>query len=279
MEWRTSSWIATITVFFISCSNSIKPAHSILSSCQSRSVDSHSENKIRINKTKYQNNYFHKNISKKKIRRGSGFNKKSSFQKYVILGNNIASFTGKKNSFVANIESLNASVVMLQETKLYRKGQVRIENYDVYENVRNSGEGGGLLTLVHENLNSVQIPLSSNSKASENILVIEADLGKERVRFINAYGPQETASKEVKIDFFSLLDQEIHLAIDCGQLVCVELDGNGKFGGDIIRGDPHEMTQNGKILYDILTRNNLILVNSTSKSSGLITRQKMVGMI
>ena len=122
---------------------------------------------MKSNKIKHKKNYFHKYVSKKKIRRGLGSSKKPSFHKYIILGNNIASFTGKKNSFMANIELLKPSVVMLQETKIYRKGQVRIENYDVYENLRNSGEGGGLLTLVHENLNSVQIPLSSNSKASE----------------------------------------------------------------------------------------------------------------
>ena len=138
-------------------------------------------------------------------------------------------------------------------------------------------KGGGLVTLVHVNLNSVQIPLSSETKASENILVTEADLGKQRIRFINAYGPQETASKEAKIDFFSLLDQEIQLAIDSGKYICVELDANAKFGGDIIKGDHHEMTNNGKILLDILTRKNLVLVNSTSKCRGLITRQKLVG--
>ena len=96
---------------------------------------------------------------------------------------------------------LNAGVTMLQETKLYKKGSMKFSNMNVFEKIRGLNEGGGLMTLVHENFKPVQIPMTSSSKMSQNILVVEGTIGKLKVRFLNAYGVQETASSEEKFDF------------------------------------------------------------------------------
>ena len=80
-----------------------------------------------------------------------------------------------------------------------------------------------------------------------------------------------------KVVFYSGLDGEIQAAIDSEHYICVQLDGNGKFGSSIIKGDPHQMSNNGKLLLDLITRKNLILVNSTEKCEGTITRSKVVG--
>ena len=46
---------------------------------------------------------------------------------------------------------------------------------------------------------------------------------------------------------------------------CIQFDENSKFGSAIIPGDPHEMSYNGKILFDILSCQNMIIVNATEK--------------
>ena len=54
----------------------------------------------------------------------------------------------------------------------------------------------------------------------------------------------------------------------------MQFDANSKLGNTIIPGAPHEISSNGKILFDMLKRQDLIVVNSTEKCSGVITRIK-----
>ena len=146
------------------------------------------------NKSKYNINNVDRNVHKyattktvstKKVRRGNGLKskgKKGNTQNTLIIGNNIAAFSGKKESVDLVIDDMKPSAVMLQETKLYHKGQVKVEGYDSFESLRNPNEGGGLLTLVHQKLNPVLIPIESDSKVADNVLVTEADLGLGRIR-------------------------------------------------------------------------------------------------
>ena len=87
----------------------------------------------------------------------------------------------------------------MQETKVIRKGLLRIQDYEIFENVRSKNKGGSLSTAVHSNLQPVLI--SEDDEAE--ILVIQAKLGNYNSRFINAYGPQEYANIEEKINFYS----------------------------------------------------------------------------
>ena len=55
-------------------------------------------------------------------------------------------------------------------------------------------------------------------------------------------------------------------------MVCLQLDANGKVGKEIINGDPHDISPNGRLLLDLIERKSLILVNGTDKCMGVITR-------
>ena len=56
----------------------------------------------------------------------------------------------------------------------------------------------------------------------------------------------------------------------------MELDANAKVG-EIIDNNPQQTSSpNGKLFLDLLERNNLILVNGTSKCAGQITRTKIM---
>ena len=84
-----------------------------------------------------------------------------------------------------------------------KKGTLKFNDYCVFEKLRNHNEGGGLMTLVvvRTNLKPILVPIENSSKVAENILVIEAEMGKSNVRFINAYGPQENSSIDEKTGF------------------------------------------------------------------------------
>ena len=55
------------------------------------------------------------------------------------------------------------------------------------------------------------------------------------------------------------------------------MDGNGKFGKGVITGDPHEISQNGRLLLELIIRKSLVIVNATDKCRGIITRMRVKG--
>ena len=74
--------------------------------------------------------------------------------------------------------------------------QIVLNSMCIFEKIRGANEGVGLMTLIHENFKPVLIPMENNSNVSQNILVVQCTVGKTRIRFINAYGVQETARRE-----------------------------------------------------------------------------------
>ena len=213
---------------------------------------------------------------KKKTRRGRGGNKKCKNISLKIVGNNCAGLKGKEDSFENLLKIFSPAIVMLQETKLYKRGTMKFSEFECFEKLRNDNEGGGLMTLVHKNFNKVLIPTKNQSKMSVNILVVAAKIRNMKIRFINAYGVQECAAVEEKSDFYSSLEQEIIIAIDSRNMLCVSMDANAKLGKNCIEGDPHNISQNGRLLLNIIDRLNLVVVNSTNKCHGKITRMKKV---
>ena len=101
---------------------------------------------------------------KRKVRRGKGGTKKSENLSLKIIGNNSAGLKGKKDSFENLLKTFSPAIVMIQETKLYRKGTMNFEQFQCFEKIRYEKEGGGLMTLVHKNLNPVLIPTTNQSK-------------------------------------------------------------------------------------------------------------------
>ena len=69
------------------------------------------------------------------------------------------------------------------------------------------------------------------------------------------------------------------LTLDGGGILCIEMDANAKLGEGYIKGDPHEITSNGKLLINIVERYNLVVINGREKCAGLITRMRRKGNI
>ena len=164
------------------------------------------------------------------------------------------------------------AVIFIQESRVSKKGSIKIPSYQIFEVVREDNDGGSILTAVHQSLNPVFI---SGGEDDLEILVVQAEFGHAKCRFINAYGPQETASRNTVIEFYSRLDQEIKNAKLSNCLLCLELDANAKLGPHFIPGDPHETSSNGEWLKHIILDNNLIICNASDKCDGLFTRERV----
>ena len=51
--------------------------------------------------------------------------------------------TGKLNSLKRAIEVFNPAVIMLQETKMKKIGNIRLQGFNIFEKLRENNEGGG----------------------------------------------------------------------------------------------------------------------------------------
>ena len=149
-------------------------------------------------------------------------------------------------------------------------GTMKINNYQVFEKIR-PGLGGGLLTAIKVNLNPVLI---SPCNEDAEILVVQCQVNDQKIRIINGYGPQDDDELARRLDFWMSLEREIISAKDNNCLVLVQLDANAKVGRSVILSDPNQTSENGKLLLEMLERENLFLQNISAKCKGVITRQR-----
>ena len=128
-----------------------------------------------------------------------------------------------------------------------------MENYEIFEAIRKK-QSGGTLVGVHKALNPILI-----EEYSEHfeLLVVEISIRKKEIRIITGYGPQETWPEEDRLPFFQALEQEIVKAELQGKSIFIEMDSNSKLGREIVPNDPHNQSQNGKLLASILERHGL----------------------
>ena len=187
------------------------------------------------------------------------------------MGTNAAGLKSKQESFFNLMNKFEASIITIQETKLTKVGTVKIPGYQTFEKIRKTRGGGGLLTVVHEDLEPV---LVSEGNDDIEILVVEGVIGSEKLRIINGYGPQEDDDIKDILTFWQEFEAEIMKAKDNGCLIIAEMDANAKLGSTIIKKDPNEMSNNGRLLMDIIERQNLIVANCLEICKGTITRQR-----
>ena len=107
------------------------------------------------------------------------------------------------------------------------------------------------------------------------IMVVQVRLGHRNIRIFNAYGPQEQdVSAQTKFNFWQNLEKEIISAYESNCEIIIELDANAKVGPNVIPNDPHCQSENGRLMMEMLARQNLHLVNASRLCKGLITRQR-----
>ena len=172
-------------------------------------------------------------------------------------------------SLKRTIDVFSPGVIMLQETKLKKQGKTKLEGYTIFEKYRQNFNGGGLMSAVHVNLKPVAI-----SDENPEFLVVDITGNFGTIRTINCYGPQENSNIEVRNDFFIELEKRIVSAKSELKMICIECDANSKLGNSWITGDPHDISENGKLMAEIISRQHLIVVNATEKCQGVITRYK-----
>ena len=217
------------------------------------------------------------NKPKRKIRRGgvkksgSHVSKKSVTSIKVFSTNGAGIKNGKVASLNAEIESLQANLVTVQETHCTQKGRIVMDSkFVVFEAIRKR-KGGGTLIAAHKDF---QPKLIKEYSDNFELLVVELITEEKEIRIISGYGPQEIWDEEKRLPFFIALETEIEKAELAGRSIIIEMDSNSKLGPKYIEQDPHVMSPNGALLSGIIERHGLIVGNGTNKCKGTITRKR-----
>ena len=86
-----------------------------------------------------------------------------------------------------------------------------------------------------------------------------------------AYGPQESAPMQKKLDFWEYLKEECERAKQEGNGFVLQGDMNSWLGQDIITGDTRKQNQNGNMFATFVKSNKLTIVNSLPICKGTTT--------
>ena len=217
---------------------------------------------------KANNNEGKRKIAKTKIKRG---NKKKKEQQLTIMSANAAQLKGKLQSFKSELKACKAGIFTVQETHFESKGKVQIEGFEIFEAIRKKVKGGTMIGI-HKAMKPVLIEEYSNEF---ELLVVEIKIANKNIRIMSGYGPQENWPESERMQFFTALEKEIVKAELENKSIFIEFDANSKLGPEIVPGDMHHQTENGKILARIIHNHGLVVGNSLEKCKGTITRKRV----
>ena len=190
------------------------------------------------------------------------------------MGINAAGLRPKLLTLNKVLNELKPSVFFIEETKFKDSGKLKIENYDIFELVRGSRDGGGGLAIgCVKELQPVWVREGNDQAEALSVEIFVKNL---KIRCCVAYGCQESDLNERKAAFWKYLDEEVLLACNSGSGLVIHFDGNLWAGDGIIPGDPRIQNRNGKLFEEFLVRNpHLSVVNSLPLCEGLITRRRI----
>ena len=208
----------------------------------------------------------------KKSKRGRRKNlKNNEIEKHMrFVGVNAAGLQSKLFTFKKMLAELKPSVFLVEETKFKEEGKLKIENFIIFELVRETKDGGGLALGCVKELNPVLV-----RKGDDDVEAMTVDINVKpmTIRCCVAYGCQENSRIEKKNKFWDFIEEEVSSAWNLGYGFILQFDGNLWAGPEIVPGDPRQQNNNGKLFRDFLARNpNLKVVNSLELCEGLVTR-------
>jgi hypothetical protein len=147
-----------------------------------------------------------------------------------------------------------------------------IDDFEIFETIRKGKIKGGTMIGAHKGLNPILI---NELNDPFEILVIEIEVANKEIRVISGYGPQDSWTPQQREPFFQSLEEEIVKSNLAGKSIIIEADFNSKLGKEYIPNDPHPQDRNGKLLSDIIKRQNLTVANGLMVCQGTITRKRV----
>ena len=161
---------------------------------------------------------------KRNIVNSAEIDKNKRNKSIVIMGTNANGIKSKKESLFSLINLLQPSIITIQESFMKKPGQIKIPGYQIFEKVRETKNGGGLLSAITEDLEPVLVDYTDHES---EMLSVQINVNDLKIRIINAYGPQEKADDDPDVyKFWKDLEIEIIRAKDDGCAILIQMDAN-----------------------------------------------------
>ena len=104
------------------------------------------------------------------------------------------------------------------------------------------------------------------------LATVKIEFGNMYFRLLVAYGPQEGDHIDKINHFYENLSLQIEKASLAGDPLLMVGDFDAKLGKTIIKGDIHDMSNNGEKLHSMIIRYNLHVINTIEICTGIFCR-------
>ena len=168
------------------------------------------------------------------------------------MGVNAAGLRSKMFTFKKVLKDLLPSVFFVTETKLKDAGKIRIDDYIIFEKVRNNREnGGGLAIGCIPELKPIWVREGDDQVEALSINIFVKNM---KIRCCVGYGCQESDLIEKKEAFWEYLENEVIDAKKAGSGLIIQMDGNLWAGKEIIPNDPRLQNKMVSLLSNFLNK-------------------------
>ena len=210
--------------------------------------------------------------ARKKTRRSR--KKKRKKENLTIGYTNARGIKSKLSSLQVLLEDKNIDIMVITETNMKQKQNLKINGYRWFGRPRTNKSGGGVGFLIKNSLVcNFTIEPFHDSKI-EDMWIVCTLSDKSRLCIGTYYGKQETcSSQEIQEEFHQLHAQITDVMIRHDHMLLVG-DFNAKVGNDHqgVTGNHSAISRNGQYLRNLVQDCNLSLLNNLPLCQGLWTR-------
>ena len=163
------------------------------------------------------------------------------------------------------VDELQPKIIALCETKLGSGKAIKnlFPEYEVCSSTKKVGQKGLALLVKLQTFKNV---LDATSSHLEDIVAARIEMSQCTLRIILGYAPQETEPAEIREQFFTELAIEVSKCKMADEIPIIVGDLNAKI--QMVDGEIDAITSNGKYLLDMITTQELEVLNFHQKCEG-----------
>ena len=176
----------------------------------------------------------------------------------------VNSFKSKADSIKQLVAENNVDTLLLNESKVYTSNATshflllgKIDRVEVF-----------FIGVRHGSYETVMVSQGDDA----DFVTVRLKNNREGIKLILAYGPQENDPEINRTLFYQNLSSQIEQAFLSGDSVIMVGDFNAKLGKDVVGGDVHPMSANGRLLFSLSNNYNLFVLNFSDLCKEVFTR-------
>ena len=184
-----------------------------------------------------------------------------------ILQTNCDGFTSKKESVEEIVEKRHTDVLLLNDTALKGKRNVKIKNYFSYAKNRTKAKGG-VATVIGNHLRQNTVKVAEGKEDTDEYIIVRLDHVVPAVNLVNIYGSQECrTSNDDILDGWSRLVKDIEEIISRGEAFLIMGDLNRAVGSDElgVHGNHDRVSYGGKLVRELIKEKNCVILNNMAE--------------